>query len=453
MSSSTTVSQPSSENSKKDISTSSSMLRFKKFKSSTNTPTRDKKFEELKSKEETLNENKITEEVKSEKLKDKRDTNNNIVASMHENKNQITCNDNNKLVVLKDLIELVGDLVNRSYNNLLEIPTNLMNITRIAYEEGLKCKDMIEELSNIIVSRLWNISVRRISAKNLKNVNMSLYMSSPPRKAYGSQGALNIWNAYGIWTLENFEQKVSNLVSDLEEICKNADEELKIIINGLVEKLRKDLQDLANSVSTEQKQKKIEKMFCSNLVRSISLYKEVSGQINRDGFDHKTFANQFFNETSLYPQHNASSKIQEWSDSIMEFVSSNSMSSLLPTSGDEINKIIPHEYQTMIMSSYSASKLEYDSTPPKILTTTIFQSALFRKLILACLVNKLIENLSNSANSNTVEISRELLKDSVKCIVASLFKNIYKPDTKISKEFVDAYHSVKSSLESKNIRS
>lgn len=449
MSSTTTVSQPSSESSKKELSTSSQMIRFKKFKSSSSSSNKEKQFDEVKSKDDNIINDNKTDEIKSEKLKDKKDINNNL---MDSNYNQLVCKTDSKIVLLKDLIGFMGNILSSSYNNLLEIPLKIFDITKYAYEEGSKFKDTIEELSSLVVSRLWNINVRRVSAKNLKSIDMTLYRSGPTRTAFGNQGALSIWNAYGIWTIENFEQRINEFIEDMEEILKVADKPLQTILQNLIDPLKKDMKELSQTVSGDQKQQKIEKIFCTNFFRSISLYKDVCNQINRDGFNHQAFANQFFNDTSLYPQHSANSKIQEWSDSILEFMSTNNQSSLLPTSGDAINKIIPHEYQTMVMSSYAASKLEYMSTPPKILTTVIFQSALSRKLILACLVNRLIESLSNSSNSSIIEIPNELLKDSIKCIVASLFKNIYKENTKINKEFCDAYHAVKSSIESKKNR-
>lgn len=98
----------------------------------------------------------------------------------------------------------------------------------------------------------------------------------------------------------------------------------------------------------------------------------------------------------------------------------------MPVTGDGVNKVIPHEYQSMVMSSYANSKLSYECTPPKILTKQLLQSSIFRKLLLASLINKMIISLSNQYDKYIVEIKNDVLEDTVKCIIASLFKNFYR---------------------------
>lgn len=447
MSSPTKVSQQKSvEISNKEILNSSQRGRSKNPQQNTNnTMNSENKYNT------DLNESSISNlsddnkiESRLEKQKDKKEDSSEV-------RNQLVGSADNKIALLKETINLFSDLFYKSYRSVLEIPEKIMYFTKLTYEEGSKVLVVAEELTNVIVSRLWNINVRRVSISTLNSINMSLYRSNPPRTAYGTQGALKIWNAYGIWTSENVEQKLTDLCNDLYTIFTESGLINNSFIKNMIDKLIIDIEDIKSIQNQNDKIQKLEEVFGVNFVRSICLFKEVCNQIDREGFDHKAFADGFFNTSILHAQHSASAKLKEWVESILEVIKSGHNTSFLPLSGEEINKVIPHEYQCMVMSSYAASKLQYECTPPKILTKQLLQSSISRKLIAASLINKLILSLSNNNELSLVEIQNDILEDAVKCIVASLFKNMYNKDTKLQKEFENAFVVLKNSLIEKKV--
>lgn len=439
MSSSTTVSQKSSEISNKEMTTTSHRNRFKRLRSMSHFNNKD-----IKDDNADINNNDIQKDYnKSEKQKDKKELEN---IKLNDAQNQIiTCVDN-KLVLFKETVSVITGILFNSYNNILDIPNKILYLTKYANEEISKVLTFAEEITNVLVSRLWNMNVRSINITTLNGINMGLYRRSPSRTAYGKSGALEIWKSYGIWTSESADDNLTELYKDLKEILEESELTRYKFVVQMLNNLEEEISQINSENSIKEKMKKIEQSFGINFANSLCIYKEVCDQINRDGFDHELFANNFFNESSLYPQHNASSKISEWTESVLEIIKENSNSSFLPVTGDGINKVIPHEYQSIVMSSYANSKLSYECTPPKILTKQLLQSSIFRKLLLASLINKMILSLSNQYDKYIVEIKNDVLEDTVKCIIASLFKNFYRKNTKIRKEFEDSYNVLKNSL-------
>lgn len=439
MSSSTTVSQKSSEISNKEMTTTSHRNRFKRLRSISHFNNK-----EVKDDNSDINNNDIQKDYsKSDKQKDKKESEH---IKLNDAQNQIITGVDNKLVLFKETASIIAGILFNSYNNILDIPNKVVYLTKYTYEEISKALTFIEEITNVVVSRLWNMNVRSINITTLNGINMGLYRFSPSRTAYGKSGALEIWKSYGIWTIENIDNNLIELYNDLEEILEESKLTNYEFVLQMLSDLSEEISQINYANSVQEKIKKIEQSFGINFANSLCLYQEVCDQINRDGFDHESFANNFFNESSLYPQHNAASKISEWTESVLEIIKANSNSSFLPVTGDGVNKVIPHEYQSMVMSSYANSKLSYECTPPKILTKQLLQSSIFRKLLLASLINKMIISLSNQYDKYIVEIKNDVLEDTVKCIIASLFKNFYRKNTKIRKEFENSYNGLKNSL-------
>ena len=444
MSNSTTVSQQNLDSSNKKELTSSTKF----SKSSSKSSGRDKKEE--KAQQEILIKNENTSEKKTSEKKDKKDENNNMTEDSSAN-NIIGYVENN-LSYAGSALGVFGNMMFSSYMLLKEVPVILTKAAQILRSELSKVLSTAQELTDGLVYLMWGNSIRKLSNVALKSVNMSLYRGSPSRIAFGKNGAKKIWDAYGIWTTANVEANLNNLVNDLDDIFTSSGLSDHLFVISMLDKLKSDLAELEN-IDNDNRQKKEEKIvecFGLNFFSCINLYKQVASAIDREGFDHDAFANNLMNAPVLNNQYNPSNQIVEWVESVLDFIN-HSSSSLLPTSGVEVNKILPYEYQAMAMFSYATANLNSDDTPPRIFIKELFISTFSRKLLLSNLINRLLTSMSQDFGSDNISISNELLKDAITCIVASIFKNIYKPDSKIQVLFSDMFQSIKNSMmEKKN---